>query len=79
MPESVELAYALGVTDCDAVAEYVAELRRVQHGQAPHGLKGRTLQPAESVAFQRVESRRREMAKKRRLSALKPAADPIPF
>lgn len=77
-PESVELAEHLGV-HAPAVDEYVAELRKVQHGQAPHGLKGRELRPAESVAFERVERRRREMARARRLDALKPAADPIPF
>lgn len=78
-PESVELAEALGVIDCAAVSEYAAELRKVQHGQAPHGIKGRELRPAESVAFERVESRRREMARNRRLGALRPASDPIPF
>lgn len=78
-PESVELAEALGVRDCAAVAEYVAELRKVQHGQAPHGLKGRALRPAESVAFERVERRRRELARERRLMALRPAPEPMPF
>jgi hypothetical protein len=80
MPDRVELAELLGV-DCPAVAEYHAELSSVMHGQASHGLRGRKLRPAELVAFERVEQRRRERALTNRLAALMPAVDveALPF
>src|SRR4051812_10825823 len=79
VPESVELAEHLGVSDCDAVREFQAEMARVWHGQAPHAHKGRDMRDPSAIAFERVESRRREMARNRRLAALKPAAEALPF
>jgi hypothetical protein len=61
LPDRVELAELLGV-DCPAVTEYRAELSSVMHGQASHGIRGRKLRPAELVAFERVERRRRGRA-----------------
>ena len=78
LPDRVELAELLGV-DCPAVAEYHRELTSVMHGQASHGMRGRKLRPAESIAADRVEQRRRERALSDRLSALLPAAEPMPF
>jgi hypothetical protein len=78
VPDRVELAELLDV-DCPARDEYRTELSSVMRGQASHGIRGRELRPAELVAFERVEKRRRERARSNRLSALLPAAEPLPF
>lgn len=77
-PDDLELAVALGL-DSPAVAEYERELSRVLHGQASHGLRGRELRPAESIAAERVECARRELAAQNRLNALRPAVAAMPF
>src|SRR4051812_35150397 len=59
VPDRLEVAMILDV-DCPAVDEYVQEVNSVSHGQASHGQRGRVLRPAESIAAERVESRRRE-------------------
>jgi hypothetical protein len=79
LPERVELAELLGLENCPAVAEYRAELSSVLHGQASHGRRGRELRSAESVAAERVERRRRDLARKRRVAALLPTPAVIPF
>jgi hypothetical protein len=79
VPERLELAELLGVEDAPAVAEYRAELSSVLRGQASHGIRGRELRPAELVAFERVEQRRRERARSNRLTALLPVAEALPF
>jgi hypothetical protein len=78
LPDRVELAELLGV-DCPAVAEYQAELSSVMRGQASHGIRGRKLRPAEQLAAERVEQRRRDRALSNRLQALMPAAEPMAF
>jgi hypothetical protein len=78
VPDDLELALALGV-DAPAVAEYERELSRILHGQASHGLRGRELRPAESIAAERVERSRRELAAQNRLNALRPAVAAMPF
>jgi hypothetical protein len=79
VPERLELAELLGLMDAPAVAEYRRELSGVLHGQASHGRRGRELRPAELVAAERVERRRRELARKRRLTAILPVPEPMPF
>lgn len=78
-PSEVELAFLLGLYDCDAVREYHSVLARKMHGQAPHGIRGRQLEPAESKALAEVVARRAEWARENRLRALRPAAQPMPF
>lgn len=80
-PERLELAALLGLEDAPAVVEYRRELSRVLHGQASHGIRGRELRPAETIALERVERRRSEAARDRRLDALAPApvSEPMPF
>lgn len=81
-PEHAELAGLLGV-DCDALDEYRRELSSILHGQAAHVQRGRAVQPAEHLAAQRVEARRRDRAYRNRLMALQCTAvaesDTIPF
>ena len=79
-PGRVELAELLNV-DCPAVAEYRDALSSVLHGQAFASGNGRrgNLRPAESVALERVERHRRELARARRVGAILPKAQPIPF
>jgi hypothetical protein len=79
LPGRVELAEVLGVVDCPAVVEYRAEFSSVLHGQASHGRRGRALRPAEAIAAERVERRRRDLARKRRVSAILPTPEPLPF
>lgn len=78
-PLEVELAFLLGVEDCYAVREYRDALSRKLHGQAPHVQRGRTVEPAETLALADVVRGRRERARSDRLQALRPAADPMPF
>lgn len=78
VPDRLELAGLLGV-QAPVLDEYRRELSSVLHGQASHGQRGRRLRPAEEVAAQRVESRRRDRARSNRLGALLPAAEPMPF
>ena len=79
VPDRVELAWLLNVTDCPAIAEYRAEVSSVMHGQAPHGQRGRELRPAELVASERVERRRVDRARSNRLAALMPEPEALPF
>lgn len=79
LPERLELAALLGLEDAPAVAEYRRELSSVLHGQASHGRRGRELRPAETIAAERVERRRSNAARERRISALAPAAEALPF
>lgn len=78
LPDRVELAELLDV-DCPARDEYRAELSSVMHGQTSHGIRGRKLRPAELIAADRVEKRRRDRARSNRLGALLPAPEPLPF
>lgn len=78
-PDRVELAFLLNVLDCPAVDEYQQEVASVQHGQASHGIRGRVLRPAETVAAERIEKRRVDRARSNRIGALLPVAEPCPF
>lgn len=77
-PERLELAELLGV-ESPAVIAYRLECQSIAHGQASHGQRGRQLRPVELVAAERVESRRRSEARNRRLSALRPVPEALPF
>ena len=79
LPGRVELAALLGLDDAPAMVEYQRELSRVMHGQASHGRRGRVLRDPSSIAAERVEKRRREVARSNRLNALRPAVEPMPF
>ena len=79
VPERLELAMLLGLEDAPAVAEYRAELSSVMHGQARVGRGNGQDYAAEPVALERVERRRRELALKRRLAAIMPTPEPLPF
>lgn len=68
-----------------AVQAYRAELSRVLHGQASHGLRGRQLRPAEEIAAERVARDLTRRARERQLSGLRrgngaaATVDVIPF
>ena len=78
VPTELELAMLLGV-ECEATDAYWAELNSVEHGQAPHGVRGRKLRDPQLIAAERVSARRRERARANRLQALRPAPEPMAF
>lgn len=81
-PARLELALLLGAERAPAVAEYRAELESVARGQAPHcgsSARAAKLRAPEVIALERVESRRRSSARARRLRAIAPAPEPMPF
>lgn len=89
LPGRVELALLLGV-DCPIVDEYRDEIERVAYGQARRygaghalGMLGKTPADPTVKAAARMEKRRREDARERRLVGLKfrtlKTPDDIPF
>lgn len=78
-PERLELCMLLGLETADAVLEYERELSSVTHGQAPVGRSRGIDYKAEPIALERVERRRSQLALKRRLTAIAPVAEPLPF
>lgn len=79
VPSEVELADLLGV-DCAAVEEYRREVESIWKGQAAHGARlGSRLQDPHTLAMSRIVARRRQEARTRRVAALKPAPEPMPF
>lgn len=80
VPREVELAEMLGLEDCAAVDEYRREMESVWRGQESHASRlDRTLRDPHTVAMERITSRRRSDARKRRVSALLPTPEPMPF
>jgi hypothetical protein len=82
-PERLELAALLGVEDAPAVEEYRRELQSAGHGQAWASGCGRRdtseWRTPETIAAERVEQRRREVARKRRLAAIAATPALMPF
>lgn len=78
-PTELELAMLLDAEDSRPMSEYRRECNSVAKGQASHYARGRELRSPEMVAAERVESSRRSSARQRRLSALLPVAEPMPF
>jgi hypothetical protein len=80
VPREVELAELLGLEDCAAVDEYRREIESVWHGQEAHASRlGRTLRDPHELAMSRIVKRRRDDARRRRVSALLPTPEPMPF
>ena len=81
VPVEVELAEILGLEDCAAVDEYRREIESIWHGQEAHGkrLGGAKLREPHDLAMARISRRRREDARQRRISALLPTPEPMPF
>lgn len=80
VPVEVELAEMLGVEDAPAVDEYRREVESIWHGQASHAHRlDRRLNDPHELAMSRIVKRRSVDARKRRVSALMPAAEPMPF
>lgn len=78
-PDRLELALLLGLEDAPVMAEYNRARGSIMHGQASHGRRGRELRSVEDIAFERLERNRAATARKRRLAALAPAPEPLPF
>lgn len=78
-PERVELAMLLGLEDAPAVVEYQRVLSSVMRGQARVGRGNGTDYRPEPVALARVESERRALARQRRVSAILPTPEALPF
>lgn len=78
VPDELELAGLLGI-DAPSVAEYQRECDRIAHGQTSHGIRGRELRSVESIALERIAVRRRESARARRIAAIMPKPEPMPF
>lgn len=81
VPSEVELAELLGLEDCAAVDEYRREVESIWHGQEAHGkrLGGGVLREPHDLAMSRIVKRRREDARRRRVSALLPTPEAMPF
>lgn len=80
LPVEVELAELLGLEDCAAVDEYRREVESIWHGQESHAHRlDRNLRDPHDLAMSRIVKRRRDDARKRRVTALKPATEPMPF
>lgn len=80
-PDRLELAMLLGLYDAPVALEYAAKVRSVEHGQAAPGrarphvrFRDPTL-----LAAEHVERNRATMARQRRLGAIAPTPDPMPF
>ena len=81
LPDRLELAQLLGLEDAPVVLEYERACNSVSHGQAGPG-RHRIMpnfRAPELIASERVERNRATAARKRRLNALKPALEPMPF
>jgi hypothetical protein len=88
-PDRLELAMLLGLEDAPVALEYFAKVASVEHGQAGPGrsLKlesrrtaaGRQLSDPSTLAAAHVERNRAAAARKRRLGALAPAVEAMPF
>lgn len=80
VPIEVELADLLGLDDCHAIDEYRREIESIWQGQESHARRlDRTLRDPHTVAMTRIVKRRSEDARKRRVSALRPTPEPLPF
>lgn len=80
VPTEVELAELLGLEDCGAVDEYRREIESIWHGQEAHASRlDRTLRDPHELAMSRIVKRRRDDARTRRVTALRPAPQPLPF
>jgi len=79
VPDRLELAQLLGATDAPCVLEYEQACGSIAHGQASHVARGRRVRDVTDVALERVERNRAAAARKRRLGAIAPAAEPLPF
>jgi hypothetical protein len=80
VPAEVELAELLGLEDCAAVDEYRRMVESIWHGQESHAHRlDRTLREPHDLAMSRIVKRRRDDARKRRVSALLPTPEPMPF
>lgn len=80
VPREVELAELLGLEDCAAVDEYRREVESIWHGQESHAHRlDRKLREPHDLAMARIVKRRREDARRRRVSALMPTAEAMPF
>jgi hypothetical protein len=87
-PARLELAELLGRDQSPAMIEFAREVSRVANGQARKTGYGHDLRavlhavnwrdPA-TIAAERVEAARTVAAQKRRLQALKPVSEPLPF
>lgn len=78
-PDRLELCELLGLEDAPAVLEFSSACHSIAHGQASHVARGRKVRAVEAVALERVESNRAAAARQRRLNALRPALEPMPF
>jgi hypothetical protein len=78
-PTELELAMLLDAEDSRPMVEYRRECNSVAKGQASHYMLGHKCEAPELVAAARVESARRLSARQRRIAALMPVPEPMPF
>jgi hypothetical protein len=79
VPQRVELALMLGVEDAPIMAAYRAKVSSVAHGQASHYAKGRELESPEFRAVESISRDQRRAARARRIAAILPTPEPMPF
>lgn len=76
-PQRLELALMLGCDDSPVMLAYVSKTSSVAHGQAWTGRTG--LAQPEQRAFEQIDADQRAASRARRIAALKPPTEPIPF
>lgn len=79
MPDRIEVALLLGVDDAPVMAAYRAKVGSVAHGQASHYAKGRELESPEFRAIESISREQRKAARERRIAAILPTPEPLPF
>ncbi len=78
-PDRVELALLIGAEDAPVMSAYRAKVSSVAHGQASHYMRGRAVESPEFRAVESISREQRQEARKRRLAALLPTPEPMPF
>lgn len=78
-PERLELALLIGADDAPVMRAYASKVNSVMHGQASHVQRGRDVESPEWRALEAISAEQRKISRARRLSALAPAPEPMPF
>lgn len=78
-PERIELALLIGADDAPVMSAYRAKVGSVAHGQASHYAKGRALESPEFRAVESISREQRKAARARRIAAILPTPEPMPF
>lgn len=78
-PARIELALMLGAEDAPIYHAYAAKVGSVAHGQASHYMKGRECESPEYRAIESISREQRKAARQRRIAAILPVPEPMPF